>query len=284
MSILSKAFGDEFKPQSLDSRAADQRAVFEKNYLPYLDKLSEGQRAEALSGLDTARAITPGYNDLALSELNRTADTAGAVDQKMAGAQARGDIANLNQYGVDAGKALMASDQSVNPEFYANRALTGQKMMDALNAQSPDLSAGQRAEVERGAGRLNPYGSDNSAVDTANKASQFGSAHQAQVNNFTNAINGISQNLGNLKSGLSPVSLALGRDYKGGAANGAIAPVTRGDNTAFQVGQGFMNNINGQAGQIDQLKANAFRSYGDALNQDSSSFSNIAGGAAKLGA
>ena len=284
MAILSKAFGDEFTPQALDSRLAEQRAGFEKNYLPYIEELNKGRDADAVAGLATAQKITPGYNDLALSELNRTADAAGLANQHMAAAQARGDIANLNAYGVDAGHALRATDQSANPEFYANLGLAGDKMTQALNAQSPDLSAGQRAEIERGAGRLNPYGADNSAVDTAAKASQFGTAHQAQVNNFTSAINSISQNLGNIKSGLSPVSLALGRDYKGGAGAAAVQPVVKGDNTAAQLGQNYLGNVAGQAGQIDQLKAGAFRSWGDALEQDSRSFSNIASGAKSLGA
>jgi len=273
---FSKLTDDYFKPQSLDARNSEQRDVFNRNYLPYIDQLNKGRTLDAQGQLDTARAITPGYNDLALGELGRTADTAAGINAKMAAGQARGDITNLNAYGVDAGEALLASDQSVNPEFYANRALTGAKMQQALNAQSPDLSAGQRAEVERGAGRLNPYGADNSAVDTSLKASQFGTAHQAQVNNFTNAINGISQNLGNLKSGLSPVSLALGRDYKSGAATGAVAPVTKTDNTGTQIGANLMGSITNQSNEIDRLKSGAFKSWGDAIEQDSRAVGNIA--------
>ncbi len=59
-------------------------------------------------------------------------------------------------------------------------------MTEALNAQSPTLSAGTRAEVERGANRINPNGNPAAADTAALQALQFGHAGQEQANNFTN--------------------------------------------------------------------------------------------------
>ena len=231
----------------------------------------------AQSQLGAARAVTPGYNDLAQGELARLAPQIAQTQGALDAGQARADISNLNTYGQQAGQALRATDASANPEFYQNLGIAGGKFSDALNALSPTLSAGQRAEMERSNARMNPNAADNSAVNTAAKAMNFGSAAQGQATNFANTINSLSSGLGSLRSGLSPVSTALGRDSRTAPTLGAVTPMTKTDASAQQLGGGVWNGMLNTANEKAKIDAGKYKSMGDALLQDSEGFKNVAG-------
>jgi hypothetical protein len=144
------------------------------------------------------------------------------------------------------------------------------------------MSAGQRAEMERGMARMNPNMADNSAINVAEKASEFGSAGAAQQQNFVNAINSISAALPSLKTGLQPATLALGRDSRSSPVAGAVTPVTKPTGEATETGRGLFSQISGTQSDINKMRAGAFKTWGDALLQDSESFSNIASGATSI--
>ncbi len=281
---LADKIGGGYHTPTIDDQTSGVFTALQQQYPGLINLLNQGTDTQANAQLATAKEITPGYNDLALSELQRTAPQVAAITQQQNAGQAAGDIANLNQYGAAAGTALRNTDSAANPEFYQNLALTGQKMTDALNAQSPGLSAGVQAEVERGANRINPNGSPGSADTAALKNQQFGQAGQAQVNNFTNAINSISANLGNLKTGLNPANVAQGHTASTSQAAGAVQPIVNPSASATQTGNSLLDNIFGTNNNLQGIAAGKFRTWGDALHQDSESFKNIAGGAASLGA
>lgn len=281
---LADKIGGGYHTPTIDDQTAGVMNTLKQQYPGLIEMLNQGTNSQALAQLGTAKEITPGYNDIALSELQRTAPQVAAITQEQNAGQAAGDIANLQKYGPQAGAALRASDAAASPEFYNNLALTGQKMTDALNAQSPGLSAGVQAEVERGANRINPNGNPASADTAALQAMQFGHAGQDQINNFTNAINSISSNLGNLKTGLNPANVAQGHSSSTSQAAGAVQPIVNPSASATQTGANLMDNIFGTNNNLQGIAAGKFRTWGDALNQDSQSFANIAGGAAKIGA
>lgn len=283
MGILDKVFGGDYEARSATRQAEETMDILKRDY-PQLMQLLSGQKVdEAKADLGAAQAVTPGYNDLAMGELERMSPRASALQDTMDTTQARNDVARLQELGPQAGHALRAADEAGNAEFYKNLDLAGKKYAEALGALSPNLSAGQRAEIERGTARLNPYGTDNSAVSTSEKAMNFGTAHQGQLANFANVLNGITSGLQGLKTGLNPANIALGRDSRTSPVMGAITPVTKPNTNAAQIGTNLYGQVMGAVRGHDTTNAQMFKSWGDALNQDSSSFANIAKGAMALG-
>lgn len=283
MGVLDKAIGGDYESRSATRQAEETMDILKRDY-PQLMQLLNGQKTdEAKADLGAAQAVTPGYNDLAIGELERLTPRTSALQDQMDTAQARNDVARLQELGPQAGHALRAADEAGNAEFYKNLDLAGNKYAEALGALSPNLSAGQRAEIERGTARLNPYGTDNSAVSTSEKAMNFGTAHQGQLANFANVLNGITSGIQGLKTGLNPANIALGRDSRTSPVMGAITPVTKPNTNADKIGTGMYNQALGAAQNHDAINAKMFKSWGDAIEQDSRSFSNIASGAVALG-
>lgn len=284
MGGIAKAFGDDPVPVTA---TADKAKAADAANAASLNNLIQAIRANLTpyeqAQLDAARATTPGYNDLALGELERTAPRIAAVQGQLDAGQAAADIANLNKYGTAAGEALRATDASANPEYYAGLGTLGDKFQDSLNAWSPGLSAGQRAEVERGAARLNPGAADNSAVNTAEKAMQFGTAQQNHLKDFSAAINGAAAVLPTLKTGLNPTAAALGRDSRSAPTAAAISPVKSPSNTVPGLAGNMWSSLLGSENQNNQLIVGKFKDWGDTINQDTSSFANISSGARGFG-
>lgn len=278
MSVLSKAFGDEYDHQTVDSQTQEVLKALRSAYPQLQEILNSGKVTAAQGDLASAEAVTPGFNNLALGELERTAPAISRVQGALDAGQAANDVANLQRYGADMGAALRETDAAANTEYYQNLGTLGNKYAEALGGLSPTMTAGQRAEMERGMARMNPNMADNSAVNLAEKAAEFGSAGQQQQMNFVNAINSISAALPSLKTGLNPAALAIGRDSRSSPVAGAVTPVTKPTGEATDLGKGMFSGLSNTQAGINQMKAGAFKTWGDALLQDSESFSNIASG------
>lgn len=284
MGVLDKAFGGDYESRSATRQAEEAMDIMKRDY-PQLMQLLTGQKMEEAQGdLNVAKAVTPAYNDLAMSEMERLTPRASALQGAMDTEQAKSDIARMTALGPDAGRALRAADESANAEFYNNLKGTSDKYSQLLNEISPTMSAGQRAEIERGVSRMTPNAPDNSALGIAEKAQAFGAGHQANLANFASILNGISSNLSSLKTGLNPANLTLGRDSRTAPVTGAITPVVKAPTNSQQIGTNMYNQQLAGAQGHDAINAKMFKSWGDAIEQDSRSFSNIAGGASSLGA
>jgi hypothetical protein len=282
MAVLSKAFGDEYDHQTVDAQTQEVIKALRTAYPQLQGILNPGKITAAEGDLAASQAVSPGFNNLALGELERTAPVIARVQGSLDSAQAANDLANLQRYGADMGTAMRGTDAAANPEFYKNLDTLGAKYAEALGGLSPTMSAGQRAEMERGVARMAPNTTDASAINVAEKAANFGAAGQQQQMNFVNAIHSISAALPSLKTGLNPNALALGRDSRSSPVAGAVTPVTKPTGEATQLGTGMYSGLaNTQAG-INQMKAGAFKTWGDAVLQDSESFKNIASGAASI--
>ena len=284
MGVLSKAFGDEFDHQTVDAQTAEVMKALGVTYPQLQSLINAGKLTAAQGDLATAQAVTPGYNDLALSELQRTAPRISAVQGAMDAGQAAADVANLERFGVPAGTAMRTTDMAASPEFYKTLEALGAKYGQLLSEASPGLSAGQRAEMERGLGRLQPQTADNSAINTAEKAAEFGTAGQNQLARFADIVNSVATQLPKLKSGLNPVGLALGRDSRTGAVASAVKPIVNPTGEATETGRGLFSQLAGTQADINRMKAGAFKTWGDAVLQDSESFKNIASGASSIAA
>lgn len=282
MSIIEKALGDDYNSTSVEEQAKQIQAAYKQAYPDALATENQGARDIAQARLGIAQQVTPGYNDLALGEFDRNQAKASGIQGRYDAAQAANDVNNLNTYGVQAGQALRAADQSVNPEAYKVLAGAGDKYGQLLSNLDSNLSAGTRAEIERGSSRLSPSGAQNSAVSAAEKAMQFGSAHEQHLNNFAQILNGVSNALPQLRTGLNPASVALGRDSRTSPISGGITGAVGPDNTAYSRGSQIMNGLTGLSQNKVNVDAGKFKSFGDALNQDADSISKVGSGVASF--
>lgn len=282
MAILSKAFKDEFEHEKIGQQFGEAVDTTEK-YAARQQEIANTLKMLAAQGdIDASKLLSALTNDLAMSELERNAPRVSRIQNQMDADQAASDVSNLNTYGKAIGQAMRETDSAANQEFYQNLGTLGNKYAEALGGLSPTMTAGQRAEMERGLARMNPNMADNSAVNLAEKAAEFGSAGQQQQMNFVNAINSISAALPSLKTGLNPAALALGRDSRSSPVAGAITPVVKPTTEGTDTARGMFSAALQGVSDINKMRAGAFKTWGDALQQDSESFSNIASGATSI--
>lgn len=283
MGLIDKILDTGYNSTSVDRQSQQAYDAFLKRYPELMDQFQQQMTPQALAELETTKATTPGYNDLALSELERTAPAVARIQGQMDAGQAANDLANLKQYGAPLGEALRTSDSAANPEYYKTLTGLGDKYQQLLAEASPTLSGGQRAEIERGTARLNPTGAENSAMSTAEKAMDFGNAHQANVQNFANIINSVSNALPALRTGLMPTDLALGRSSRSAPTNSAVTTAVKPDDKAFNVGGNAWSQMLGVATNNENLRAGKFKSWGDAIEQDSRTISNLGSAVGSFG-
>lgn len=279
---LADKIGGGFKTNSVQDQSQWAMDTLKRDYPQLMQLLNSAVADQAQAELGAARAVTSGYNDLAMSEAERLAPGIAKVQGQMDAGQAAADVANLNAYGQQAGAAMRSTDAAANPEYYRTLEGLGGKFTQLLNEASPTLTAGQRASVERDMARLNPQGADNSAVSTAEKAMNFGQARQENVNRFGDILQSVSAALPAIKTGLNPVGVALGRDSRNSPVAGAMTPVTKPNSTAYQLGGQNFGGLLDAAVANENRRAGKFKTWGDTLEQDSRSFQNIASGASSI--
>lgn len=277
MSGVENLVTEGYSPDQLGVQLQGSVVPSLKELVPQIFQLLQQQQMPfEQSQLDISKAITPQYNDLAVQELGRVAPQLAAVQSATDAAQAKGDLANLTANGVPLAEQMRAIDSAANPEYAANLATLGSKMTDALGALSPKLSAGSRAEIERGNARSGTAAND--AAGTAANAMNFGRAATAQANSFATAISQVAGALPQLRSGINPIGLALGRDSRSsgivGQASGGVAP---SQTTAATLGKLF-DSVVGMENNRQNNMARNYKSFGDAAAQDASAIGSIMGG------
>ena len=283
MSGVENLVTEGYNPDQLDVQLQGSAVPALQKLAPQIFQLlSQSQMPFEQNQLNVTRAITPQYNDLAVQELGRVAPQLAAVQSATDAAQARGDLANLTANGVPMAQQMRAVDAAANPEYAANLATLGSKMTEALGALSPKLSAGSRAEIERGNARSGTAMND--AAGTAANAMNFGRAGQAQANSFATAISQVAGALPQLRSGINPIGLSLGRDSRSsgivGQASGGVAP---SQTTAATLGKLF-DSVVGMENNRQNNMARNYKSFGDSVEQDSRGISNIMSGIGAVGA
>ena len=274
MGIIDKMMGD-YEARSATRQSEETMDILKRDYPQLMELLGAQDKTAALNDLNTARAVTPGYNDLAMGELSRLAPQMTGIQKVLDAGQAASDVENLNRYGADASKALRQVDEAGNKEYYDNLARTSGKYGELLDQLTPGLSAGKRAEIERGVGRLG--GPDNSAVTTAEKAMTFGSAHDEHIGNLANVLNGITANLGNLKTGMNGAGVALGRDSRSSPVAAAANPTVKPNTGAANMLGNMYGQTFGAVQGHDATNAKMYNSWGSALGNTGDVLNSFAG-------
>lgn len=180
--------------------------AYSRNIPGLLQATTSGNTGQAQSELDAARAVTPGYNRLALDQINQFA-------QPIADAQNRVNTNILQGSGAETARAAKALEDSVNPEYAGVRQAAGTQSRNLINSINLDgLSGGERAEVERSLGQSQTatgnLGLDN-ATNAVSNAMQFGDRLSKKRAELAGAIQTGSGFLGTEAGVPNPVATAF---------------------------------------------------------------------------
>lgn len=186
---------------------------------------------------------------------------------------------NVNLLNGSGGQAAMAADKlqrQLDPEYYATRALAGQKQQDLLNSIDLNgLSGSERAEVERSnnqsdasRGLLNAP----SQTATVNNAMSFGNALNVKRNSLEQALSSATSFLPSSQGPVNGFQTATGKPSN----SGTTSPTTFGNpnggaDTATSLGTSLLGGINSTATNNANISANRR----DTLDRVNGTFSSL---------
>lgn len=211
---------------------------------------------QAQAQLAGAQATAPGYEAL-------------AAQNEMA--QQASDTAALQQAGQTGGllDSALSAQEKLDPEYYATRALTAQKLAEQLGGIGPTVSR----EIGQGLAQTNSQngtGSAPSQLQTVSNAMTYGKAGQDAL---TTAIQAATAAMPTLKSGQDAFSMTTGRSAAGQPLTG-----TSGLGSASSLGTGLNNSITStQQNDANLALQNKLGSkdWADYLGQVTSSVGNL---------
>jgi hypothetical protein len=236
-------------------------------FLPsILQTINAGAPDAAKAQLASDQAYNPGYmqltNDLYKQYGPQLAATGNQINQQNAIAGAQTDNLLANGVGRDNVTAAMGLDKLVDPEFYANRALVGQKQQDLLNAVDPTrLTNGELENASRGLGRTGqtflPGG-----ISAAASAGTFGSALAGKQDRFSQYLTQASNGLNQLRSGMNGFAIATQKPQQANQGQNLFGLTQGTGNQAYNVAGNYMGGVQG----------NQQKQYMSALDRDSKAF------------
>ena len=162
--------------------------------------------------------------------------------------------------------------RQLDPEFYAQREQIAAGQNKLLGSMDPtQLSGSERAEVERGIGRMGAV-NPNATANTAANAMTFGTKLQEKQNNFSNVLAQASASLPAMRSGMTGFEVATRRALTPNQGQALFTGVQQntGQN-AWNTGNNFMN----QATQLQGIKNQKSQSGFDRVMQGMSGVGNL---------
>lgn len=245
-------------PQSSQETTDQILQAYMKNIPGLLDATTSGNANMAMGDLATARALTPGYNQLAIDSINNDAG-------RVADAQNRVNTDIMTGSGRTAALAARDLQDTVNPEYAGVRKAAGAQSTNLINSINLDgLSGGERAEVERSLNKSNTatgnLGLDN-ATNAVQNAMQFGDRLSQKRAELAGAINTGTNFLGSEGGLPSPVNTAMGN-----AATNFDAKTSGSSAGALGFGQSALGSIAGATGAQNSIMAN-YNYQGSAINK-----------------
>lgn len=246
-----------------ESTAAMMQALVQ--YLPALTQtVAEQTPVAEQARVDTMRDIAPQVADIQTQLLQAfgvpLAEAGAAVDTASGRARATGEAEILRGQGPELAEATRALQGILDPEFYTAREKLGADI-NRLNldtalsgAELEQIRRGQ-AQTQAGRGQLGAP-TPTSAIESA---VNFGDAVTQKKLAISNAIQGLTQSLPMLRTGIDPTQLALGRSSTGQAMASSL-PGVQQPNIGAQT-SGAASNLLNQAGQNQRaaMSANAQR-------------------------
>lgn len=287
---VSTVPGTRYKPSGAYRKTAeDVRAIVD--LLPYYSKAVSGQIIpEEQAKLAAAQATSPGYNQLSLDLLKlfgpQFSKVGSDIARQEAMQSAENDRAVLAGSGQDLINQLLASQKSIDPEFFSTRAATSDSIGKLLAAIDPSgaLSGSERSEVERSLGQEGTrrgIANAPSSLATVENATRYGKAgaDKALKNQsaLSQAISAATAFLPASRVGFDALKIATGKDSTANPGSNKFVGITSPSSTqaggqSAAIG-GASNNYELAQMQINSQK----KDWADYMNQITSSLSDIGG-------
>ena len=249
-------------PQSSQETTDQILKAYTTNIPSLLGATGSGTVPLAEQDLAAAKAVTPGYNQLALDSINNDAG-------RIADAQNKVNIGILQGSGADAAAAAKTLQDKTNPEYAAVRNAAGTQSANLINSINLNgLSGGERAEVERSLGKsataTGNLGLDN-ATNAVQNAMSFGDRLTQKRAELGAAINTGTSFMGT-QGGAVPNPVATAFSGPTGAAGNFTATAPQTSAPALGFGSSALGSVAGATGAQNAIMAN-YNYQGSAINK-----------------
>lgn len=204
--------------------------------LPGLSRVITGLQPEvAKVQAETDAATAPVYAQSQLDLLTKygpaLANAAGVADRAAAKQASQTELDVASGTGSELVTLADKLARQLDPEFYSNRAAVGAANDKLLGSIDPTrLTGSEREELEGAVARAEGFKNPRSSMDTVSKALKFGSRLDAKKQNFANLVASTASTMPALRSGMSGINIATGRESTSGAATVPSTPMGTGNN------------------------------------------------------
>ena len=215
-------------------------------------QISGNELAQLKSAMETSPAYSKLQADIYDTVGRRLSQTGSDIAGQQQLSSAQNDLNTMRTTGRDLLNQSVDMARIADPEYYANRALLGGRLTEALNA-GPNLSEGEMSQIERGINRSNAGSGNNNNASATNVAAGAATYGRAGVDKINNAIQMATNALPSLRSGLDANLISTGK----------ISTPNAGDNKFIGARQGagdqvssYGNNLLGQIGDTQRTAMN----------------------------
>ncbi len=203
----------------------------------------------ARAQLAADQAYNPGYLQLTTDLYKQYAPQLNQIGNEINRANTLYD-ANTDQQlmagvGGQNARSALALQRELDPQFYANQDLIGNKQQALLNSVDPSrLTTGELENVSRGLGRSGqsflPGG-----LNAASSAMTFGNALAGKQDRFSSYLSQASNGLSALRSGVDGFGVATKKPTQANQGNNLFGLTQGTGNQAYTTGNNFMSGVFG---------------------------------------
>lgn len=295
---ISDIPGTVGKPSQTYKDVAENVRILE-TMLPYFSKAVAGQIIpQEEAKLAASQVTSPKYAQLMTDLYEQFGPQLNQIGNEIARTNAMETASRDRDVLAGPGKELLtelqAAMQQMDPEFYATRELTSNRLADLMKSidLSGALSETERREIEQGLAREGvARGTANAPnqSETVANAMQYGQAgrnrQMQNQNNLSQAIAASTQFLPASRTGVDPFLVATGRASVPNTGENKFTGITTPGNEAQNLTNTLFGNV-GQTGlqnaQIDATAKLNEKDWLDQFSQFAGAFGNLTGGIAGI--
>lgn len=246
--------GGDPSPQPTQEATRDVLAAYTE-YLPQLANAAAG----AISPIEQARLASAKNISPQTAALNQllyetygpqAARTSSEINKQNMLAAAEAENAVLESQGGKLGKNYLDFANLVDPEYFKTRASAGEALNNML---SPNLTGGEREEVQRAVNRSNEQRGTATApskLSTVENAMTFGSALRDRLGK---ALQLTGTTLPSFRSGITPQG--IGSTAAANAGESHFTGVQNPSNNAFDLSNNFLQSVTGLQQQTRDIES-----------------------------
>lgn len=237
--------------QTTNEATKDIMRAIQKYYPGVADAINSKTRDTALAQLGADQAVSDPYAQLTMDLYKKFgpegARTAAGIDDITQQAASQRELNLAQGTGRELVKEADAGQRLLDPEFYKTRENLGGAIDEYLKLSAPTATETELETMRRGMGRTGVNSS--SAIDSANRALQFGQLGREKINNFGQAIGQVAQSIPAMRSNIPAFEIATRRAVGANTGDNRVGGAVQNSGAQnYSMGNNFM----GQVGNVKQ--------------------------------